>query len=81
MPAEVAKQEIIKLPQNERPERLMRIGHPSPHAIAFFARKCFFQIALRDPRFVIRAFVVENPKHLISQLLGLSAPKHVITPK
>ena len=81
MPAEIAKQEIAKLPPDQRPQYLMRIGYPSPQAIAFFARKRFFQILRADPWFVIRTFAIENPKVMIAQIPGFYGGfAQVVTP-
>jgi hypothetical protein len=68
MPAEVARQEIAKLPVEQRRQYLMRIDYPTPEAIALFARRRFFEILLADPTFVMRTFVVDNPRIMWSQM-------------
>jgi hypothetical protein len=66
MPAEIAKQEIEKLPPDQRPQYVSRIGWPKNEAIAVFARQRFFEIFKTDPWFVFHTFLIDNPRYMIS---------------
>ena len=81
MPAEIAKQEIAKLPPGERSKYLMRIRYPSAEAIAHFARKRFLEILLTDPGFVLHTFLVVSTKHILKAVLDFYlALAQVLTP-
>jgi hypothetical protein len=58
MPAEIARQEIAKLPPDQHPKYLMRNNYPNPQAIATFARKRFLAMVENDPWFVVETFLV-----------------------
>jgi hypothetical protein len=65
MPAEIAKQEIAKLPPDLQPQYVSRIGWPKNEAIAGFARQRFFEIFQSDPWFVFHTFLIDNPRRII----------------
>ncbi len=68
MPREIARQEIAKLPPDQRSQYLTRGGWPSPAAASYFARARFFQILWTDPLFVLHTFLVDQPKMILSML-------------
>jgi hypothetical protein len=85
MPAEIAKQEIAKLPPDLQPQYVSRIGWPKNEAIAVFARQRFFEIFQTDPWFVFHTFLIDNPRRIIlsavsfySELIQVLSPVNMI---
>jgi hypothetical protein len=68
MPLEIARQEIAKLPANERSRYLMRMNWPSPSAVMHFARIRFLEIAQNDPWFVASTFLLYQPRAILKRL-------------
>jgi hypothetical protein len=70
VPGIVAKQEIARLPAEERGQYFYRNlpGYPNPSAVNQFARKRFFDIAREDPQMVLETFLVILPRMLWAQI-------------
>jgi len=86
MPTEIARQEIAKLPPDQRAQYLIgRINWPTNQAVNLFARKRFFEILRTDPWVVLEVFLLENPNQaLVSatrfyfELVRVLSPLNVI---
>jgi hypothetical protein len=75
MPGIVARQEIAKLPPEQRSRYFypQLPGYPTPEAVNLFARKKFFEVARKDPRIVIESFTSILPHELWQNLAAYHA--------
>src|SRR5262249_35448410 len=76
----VAKQEIAKLPPDQRAKYFYSQlpGFPNPQAVGDFTRKRFLEIFMSDPRMVVETFFILKPAALWSEIRSYHSSHWII---